>query len=390
MSIPIIYNIRSVRVRWVSTAVAVFGIAGVVSVFIAMLAMAQGFQATLVASGSPYNAIIRRGGATSEMDSALTAEQIRIAADAPDVMRGKGRQPLVSPEVVVIVMLPIRNGQTNAMVQLRGVSQRALDVRSVVKIGQGRFFKPGLAELVVGANVAHAYKDCELGGRPYFGGRQWHVVGVLDAQGSAFDSELWADAILLQQTYKRPGNIFQSATIRLTSPEAFPDFTKSLAGDPRLTLQIDRERDYYERQSQAVTTIIRVLGVSVALVMGVGAIFGALNTMYASVAARAREIATIRAIGFAEWSIVASFLIESLFISFIGGLVGCVGVIPLNGYSTSTINWQTFSSLAFAFEITPLLLGMGMLFALAMGLIGGLPPSIRAARMPVVTALREL
>jgi putative ABC transport system permease protein len=259
-----------------------------------------------------------------------------------------------------------------------------------VKIAQGRFFKPGLAELVVGANVATAYKDCELGGRPYFGGRQWHVVGVLDAQGSAFDSELWADAVLLQQTYKRPSDIFQSATIRLTSQEAFNDFTKSLSGDPRLTLQIDRERDYYERQSQAVSTIIRVLGVIVALVMGVGAIFGALNTMYASIAARAREIATIRAIGFAEWSIVVSFLLESLFISFIGGLIGCLAVIPINGYSTSTINWQTFTNLAFAFDITPLLLLQGMLFALGMGLVGGLPPSIRAARMPVVTALREL
>lgn len=390
MSLPIIYNIRSVRVRWVSTAVAVFGIAGVVSVFIAMLAMAQGFEATLVASGSPYNTIIRRGGATSEMDSALNIEQIRIAADAPDVMRGKDRVPLVSPEVVVIVMLPIRNGQNSAMIQLRGVSQLALDVRSVVKIAQGRFFKPGLSELFVGSNVSKAYKDCELGGHPYFGGRQWHVVGIMDAQGSAFDSEIWCDAVLLQQTYKRPGNIFQSATIRLTSQEAFPDFVKGLAGDPRLTLQIDRELDYYERQSQAVTTIIRVLGVVVALVMGIGAIFGALNTMYASVAARAREIATIRAIGFAEWSIVLSFLIESLFISFIGGLVGCIAVIPINGYSTSTINWQTFTNLAFAFDITPLMMAEGMLFALGMGLIGGLPPSIRAARMPVVTALREL
>jgi putative ABC transport system permease protein len=390
MSIPIIYNIRSVRVRWVSTAVAVFGIAGVVSVFVAMLAMAQGFQATLVASGSPYNAIIRRGGATSEMDSALTKDQIRIAADAPEVLRGKNRVPMVSPEAVVLVSLPVRAANVEAMVQVRGVSPLSLQVRNVVKIGQGRLFKPGLAELVVGGNVGKTYKNCELGGRPFFGGRLWHVVGVLDAQGSAFDSEIWADTVLLQQTYKRPSDIFQSATIRLSSPEAFPDFVKGLAGDPRLTLQIDRERDYYERQSQAVTTIIRVLGVSVALVMGVGAIFGALNTMYASVAARAREIATVRAIGFAEWSIVVSFLIESLFIAFIGGIIGCVAVIPINGYSTSTINWQTFSNLAFAFKITPVLLGQGMLFALAMGLVGGLPPAIRAARMPIITALREL
>ena len=390
MAIPIIYNVRSVRVRWVSSAVAVFGIAGVVSVFVAMLAMAQGFQSTLVASGSPYNVIIRRGGATSEMDSALTKDQVRIAADAPEVMRGKGRVPLVSPEAVVLVSLPMRNTNGEAMVQVRGVSQLALEVRNVVKIRQGRLFRPGIAELVVGSNVASAYRDCQLGGRPVFGGRQWHVVGVLDAQGSAFDSEIWADTVLLQQTYKRPEDIFQSATIRLTSPEAFSDFVNSLAGDPRLTLQIDRERDYYERQSQAVTTIIRVLGIIIAVVMGIGAVFGALNTMYASVAARAREIATVRAIGFAEWSIVTSFLIESLFISLIGGLIGCLAVIPINGYSTSTINWQTFSNLAFAFDITPTLLGQGMMFALVMGLVGGLPPAIRAARMQIITALREL
>jgi putative ABC transport system permease protein len=298
---------------------------------------------------------------------------------------------MVSPEAVVLVSLPLRaDPAAEAMAPVRGVSQLALEVRSVVKIGQGRFFKPGLAELVVGGNVAKTYKDCEFGGRPFFGGVRWRVVGVLDAGGSAFDSEIWADTVLLQQTYKRPGDIFQSATIRLTSPEAFPDFVKSLSGDPRLTVQIDRERDYYERQSQAVTTIIRVLGVIVAIVMGIGAIFGALNTMYSSVAARAREIATVRAIGFAEWSIVVSFLLESLFIALIGGAIGCIAVIPINGYSTSTINWQTFSNLAFAFEITPALLCEGMLFALFMGFVGGLPPAVRAARMPVITALREL
>jgi len=390
MALPLIYNIRSIRVRWVSTAVAVCGVAGVVAVFVAMLAMAQGFQATLVASGSPCNAMVRRGGANSEMDSALTLDQIKIAGDAPGVLRDERGVPLVSPEVVVVVSLPLRASADRALVQARGVSKRALAVRSMVHIAAGRFFAPGLAELVVGSNVAKAYKDFGLGDRPYFGGREWRVVGIMDSQGSGFDSEIWCDTVLLQQTYNRPANLFQSATIRLTAPDALAEFSRSLSADPRLTIQVERENDYYERQSQAVSTIIRVLGVLVALVMAVGAIFGALNTMYSSIAARSREIATIRAIGFGEASIILSFLIESLLIALIGGVVGCLAVIPINGYSTSTINWQTFSNLAFAFQITPRLLAEGLFFALIMGLIGGLPPAIRAAYAPVATALREL
>ncbi|MCX8044623.1 MAG: ABC transporter permease [Desulfobacterota bacterium] len=390
MAIPLIYNIRSVSVRWVSTSVAVFGIAGVVTVFVAMLAMAQGFQATLVASGSPLNAMVRRGGANSEMDSALPLEQIRIVADAPGVMRDEHGNALISPEVVIVVSLPLRNSNDRALVQMRGVSPRALTIRDMVKVSRGRFFTPGLTELVVGANAAKAYRDFHLGGQPRFAGRQWTVVGVLDAQGSAFDSEIWADAEILKQTYKKPEHLFQSATVRLSSRESFGVFRQALARDPRLSVQVERELDYYERQSQAVATIIRVLGVMVAVVMGIGAIFAALNTMYSSIAARSREIATIRALGFSEVSIIVSFVCESLFIALIGGIIGCIAVIPINGYSTSTINWQTFSSIAFSFKVTPVLLVQGMLFALFMGLLGGIPPAVRAARLPVVVALREL
>ncbi len=390
MAVPIVYNIRSVSVRWVATSVAVFGIAGVVAVFVAMLAMAQGFQATLVASGSPQNAMVRRGGANSEMDSALPLEQIKVVGNAPGVLRDEQRTPLISPEVVIVVSLPLRYSADRALVQIRGVSEMALAIRDMVGIARGRFFRTGLAELVVGANVAKAYQDFELGGRPRFGGRQWTVVGVMDARGSAFDSEIWGDSVILKQTYKRPENMFQSATVRLTSPESYAGFQQALSGDPRLTVQVERELDYYERQSQAVATIIRVLGVMVAVVMSIGAIFAALNTMYSSIAARSREIATIRALGFSEGSIIFSFLCESLFISFVGGIIGCIAVIPINGYSTSTINWQTFSNIAFAFQVTPWLLFEGLLFALFMGLVGGIPPAVRAARLPVVVALREL
>jgi len=390
VAVPVIYNIRSVKVRWVATSVAVFGIAGVVTVFVAMLAMAQGFQATLVASGSPQNAMVRRGGANSEMDSALPLEQIRIVADAPAVQRDRQRNPLISPEVVIVISLPLRGSGDRALVQLRGVSATALAIRDMVRVRSGRFFKPGLTELVVGANVAKSYQDFQLGGRPRFAGRQWTVVGVLDSQGSAFDSEIWGDAVIFKQTYKRPENLFQSATVRLTSAAGFELFRAALENDPRLTVQVERELDYYERQSQAVATIIRVLGVLVAVVMSVGAVFAALNTMYSSIAARARGIATIRALGFSETSIILSFVCESLFIALIGGIIGCIAVIPINGYSTSTINWQTFSNIAFSFQVTPALLGQGMLFALLMGLVGGIPPAVRAARLPVVVALREL
>jgi putative ABC transport system permease protein len=216
------------------------------------------------------------------------------------------------------------------------------------------------------------------------------VVGVFDAGGTAFDSELWCDATILQQVYQRPQHIFQSATVRLTSPEALGGFKDALTADPRLTVQVDREVDYYAKQSRQLTTLIRVLGTIVALVMGIGAVFGALNTMYAAVGERSREIATMRALGFGSGSVVVSFVVEALTIAFVGGVLGCLVVLPLNGLTTGTINWQTFSHLAFAFQVTPLLLAWGLAFALLMGLVGGVPPAIRAARARIAVALREL
>ena len=216
------------------------------------------------------------------------------------------------------------------------------------------------------------------------------MVGIFDAGGSAFDSEIWCDANVLNQVYKRPGNVFQSVTARLDSPSAFPAFKDALTSDPRLSVQVEREAEYYERQSRALTTLIRVLGFLVAAILGIGAVFGALNTMYSAVSERSREIATMRALGFSGGAVVLSFVIESLFIAFIGGLVGCIAVLPWNGWTTGTINWQTFSHLAFAFQVTPALLAQGVVFALLMGLVGGVPPAIRAARRPVAVALREL
>jgi putative ABC transport system permease protein len=316
-------------------------------------------------------------------------EQVRVLEDKPAIAR-EGGQPLISPEAVVIAPFPLITTGTDANVQIRGVTPIVLKVRKNVRIVRGRFFRPGLAELVIGRNVASTYGGLDLGKTVKFGGGTWTIVGVFDAGGSAFDSEIWSDVRVLNQTYKRPDDLYQSVTATLTSPAAFDQLKDSITADPTLTVQVDREADYYARQSEVLTTLITVLGTLVAIIMGVGAVFGALNTMYSAVAERGREIATMRAIGFGSASIVISFLFEALLIAFIGGLLGAIAVLKLNGLTTSTLNMQTFSSVAFAFHITPMLMLIGIVFALFMGLIGGVPPAIRAARRPVALALREL
>jgi putative ABC transport system permease protein len=389
MAIPVIYNLRSVKARWASSVVAVLGIAGTVGVFVAMMSLAKGFKATVMSSGAADNALVMRAGATSEINGAVTLDQVKILEDAPGVARGKDG-PLITPEVVVISPFPMRSTGTDANVQVRGVSPMVLEVRKQVKIVEGRFFNPGLAELVVGKNASHSYSGLTLGSTVKLGGRNWEVVGIFDSGGSAFDSEVWCDSRVLNQTYKRPDNIFQSVTVHLTSPNALQQFKDSVTSDPRLTVDVSREVDYYDKQSRTLTTLIVVLGSMVAAIMGIGAVFGALNTMYSAVAERAREIGTMRALGFGNGSVVFSFVIEALLISFMGGVLGCIAVLPLNGMTTGAMNMQTFSHLAFAFRITPPLLIGGVVFALVMGVVGGLPPAIRASRRPVAEALRSM
>lgn len=389
MAIPLTYNVRSVRRRWTSSLVAVLGIAGTVAVFVAMLALARGFKATIVSSGLPQNAIVQQAGSDSEMTSALELDAVRVLEDMPQVER-RGSDALVSAEVVVIAALPLRGTDSDANVQMRGVSPRVLDVRDNVRVSQGRFLTPGLYEIVVGANAAKAYQGLDLGRSLRIGPGTWTVVGIFDAGGSAFDSEIWADAAVLNANYGRPAGVFQSATARLRSPEDFAAFEAAVERDPRLEVQAQREQEYYASQSTIVTTLITVLGGLVAMVMGVGAIIGALNTMYSAVAERGREIAVLRALGFRGGSIILSFLFESMWIALIGGVVGCLAVLPVNGLTTGTINWQTFSHLSFAFKITPDLLLLGVVFALFMGVVGGVPPAIRAARANVAATIRAL
>jgi len=390
MAIPISYNIRSVGARWANAVVSVLGIAGTVGVFLAMLAMARGFQATLISSGSPDNIIVLRAGADSEMTSAVSLDQVRIIGDAPEVARSADGAPLLSPEVVVIGAFPLMTTGTDANVQIRGLSDRVLEVRQTVHVTEGRFFQPGLAELVVGKNAVTTYRGFGLGESVEIGGQDWRVVGIFDSGGTAFDSELWCDSNLLSQTFGRSENVYQSVTARLESRNDFTALKDTLTADPRMTVDITGERAYYAKQSQAVSMLIRVLGFLVASVMAIGAVFGALNTMYSAVAARSREIATLRALGFGGTSVVLSFVAESVLIALVGGVLGCIAVLPLNGFTAGTMNWQTFSHLAFAFKVTPSLMLWGLGFAALMGFIGGFLPALRAARMPVATALREL
>jgi putative ABC transport system permease protein len=389
MAIPVVYNVRSVRARWMSALVAVLGIAGTVGVFVAVLSLARGFQATLVSSGSSSNAIILRQGSGNEMSGAVSLDQVKIVEDNPGVARN-ANGPLVTPEVVVVAAFPLLSTGTDANVQVRGVSPKALEVRNNIKIVQGRFFQPGLAELVVGRNVDKTYAGLSLGDSVRFGGGTWKVVGVFDAGGSAFDSEVWCDAPVLSQVYHRPGNVFQSATVHLTSPDALQQLKDSISSDPRMNVDVSSELDYYAKQSTVLTQVIQVLGYLIAIIMGVGAVIGALNTMYSAVAERSREIATMRALGFGAGSVVFSFTIEALLIAAVGGALGCLAVLPINGLTTGAMNFQTFSHLAFAFKITPALLVAGMIFALIMGVFGGIPPAMRAARRPVAASLRGL
>lgn len=389
LPIPLSYNFRSVRVRWTSAIVAVAGIAGTVGVFVAMLSLANGFRATLVSSGSPDNALIVRGGATSEMTSGVALDAVKIIQDAPGVARG-ANGPLMTAETVLMAPIPLISTGTDANVGLRGVSPNVLEIRKQVKIVQGRMFHPGIAEVTVGKNANKTYFGLTLGNSISLGKMRWQVVGIFDAGGSSFDSEVWADTHLLAAAYDRPDTFFSSATVHLASPEALTQLKDTLTSDPRLNVDVTREIDYYSKQSRTMTTLITTLGGFVAFIMAIGAVFGALNTMYSAVADRGKEIATMRALGFGGPSVVVSFLIEALLISFVGGLLGCLAVLRLNGLTTSTINFQTFSNLAFAFKITPGLLAEGIKFALVMGVLGGFFPAVRAARLPVATALREL
>jgi putative ABC transport system permease protein len=382
-------NLRTLGQRRGSALSTVVGVACVVAVFVVLLSIGEGFRATLAATGRPDSALVLRGGSDSEMMSGLQVDATRIIADAPGVARAVSG-PQSSAELFVVVDLPKRSTGTDANVPLRGVQPAAFAVRKNFRILTGRTFEPGRNEIIVGRGAAEQFAGLDLGRTLRWGESQWTVVGTFSDGGSLSESEIWTDARVLQPAYRR-GNTFQSVHALLQSPEAFTAFKDSLTADPRLDVKVVRESEYYAGQSQALTLLVRSLGGFITGLMALGAIFGALNTMYNAVAGRTREIATLRALGFGRGPVVLSILGESLVISLLGAAIGgAVAYFGFNGFQTSTLNWQSFSQVAFAFKVTPALLVAGIVIALTIGLIGGLLPALRAARLPVATALREL
>lgn len=382
-------NLRTVPRRRGSSLATIIGVAGVVIVSIAVFSIAEGVRHTLGASAASDTAVVLRSGSDSEMMSGLQREATRIIAEAPGVRRSPAG-PAASAELYVIVDLPKRSTGTDANVPLRGVQPAAFDVRGQVRIVQGRRFEPGRNEVVVGRAAASQFKGLDLGNHLRWGENEWTVVGIFEANGGLPESEIWCDVGVLQPAYRR-GSTFQSVYAKLDSPAAFTAFKDALTSDPRLDVKVVREDEYYAAQSRALTGLIRIIGAFITLVMGAGAVFAALNTMYAAVAARTREIATLRALGFRAGPVVVSVLAESLLLALLGGLIGAgVAWVAFDGFQTSTLNWSTFSQLSFSFAVTPPLIALGIVCSLLMGLIGGLFPAIRAARLPVATALREL
>jgi putative ABC transport system permease protein len=375
-------------VRKGTAAMTAMGIAMVVAVFVMTLSIAQGFRDTLVASGSPQNAIVLRKSATSENVSAVLKPQLSMIEAMPQVARGADGRAMASPELVVIISLPRIVDDNPANVPLRGVGPKAFEVRENLAFVEGRRFAPGTREINVGRQAVNRFKGLTLGSEVKFGATVWKVVGVFTADDASFESEVWGDVDLMLPAFQR--NEYQSVTVKLTDPSAFDAFKATIAADPRLDLEPQRERDYYEAQSATTATLIRVFATFVTAILSIGAVFGAMNTMYAAVAYRTREIGTLRALGFPRSRIVAAFLAESVALAIVGGVIGCVLALPVHGLSTGTMNMASFSELAFKFRITPALLAGGMIFSALMGAVGGLLPALRAARIPVARALREI
>lgn len=382
-------NLGNLRFRIGPSLVAIVGFAGVVLVFVGVLSIGRGFSAALEGSGRDDLVVVLRAGSTSEMVSGLSFEATRIIADAPGVARDASGA-LSSPELFVLVDVEKLSTGQAANVPFRGVTSRVFDVRGEFRIVEGRRFKPGVNEVIVGRRAAAEFAGLEVGGVLKSGRVEWDIVGHFESSGSALESEVWTDARVLQDAYNR-GSSYQVVYAKLESAAAYDAFAAAVTADARLNVEATRETDHLAAQSQVMTTFITVAGTFIAVLMGIGAVFGAINTMYTTVAARAGEIATLRALGFGRLPVLASVLVEGMLLGMVGGVIGgAVAYVVFNGYQASTLNFQSFSQVAFAFAVTPGLLAAGVLGALFMGLLGGILPGIRAARLPIAKALREL
>jgi putative ABC transport system permease protein len=382
-------NLRNVSERLTSSVVALVGIAGVVMVLIGVLSISAGFRAVLTLSGARDVAIVLRSGATDEMGSGLTLEQTKIIADSKAIARD-AQGAIASPELYVIVDIPLKRTVTAANVPLRGVGPQAPQLRQNFRIVEGRNFTPGTFEIIAGRGASQQFAGLTVGNKLRWGTTDWTVVGIFEDRGSVAESEVWTDATVLQGAYNR-GTTYQSMRVKLTSPEAYRSFEDALTTDPRLNVRMFTEREYYEKQSRTLIALVSTIGTVIAVLMGLGAVFAALNTMYSAVSTRTREIATLRALGFGAAPVIISVLTEALLIGLVGGIIGAlISYFGFNGVRASTMNFTTFSQITFAFTVTPAVLVLGLVYALILGFVGGLLPSLRAARLPITTGLREL
>ncbi len=383
------FSLMTIPARLGSAASAAFGIAGVVAVMVGVLSISQGILYMVKQSSVPENALVLRSGANSELVSGLSGADAEVIAEGPGIRRSDDG-PASSPELFLIINLPKRSTGTDANVPLRGVKPAAFQVRDRVRIVEGRSFEWGLNELIVGRGAAQEFAGLSVGETVEVGGEQWPIVGKFEAGGGIAESEIWADAALVQSAYRR-GNSYQAVYTKLETAGAFQGFKDSLTTDPRLNVRVVREAEFYDSQAQMLTTLITGIGTVIAILMGLGAVFGALNTMYNAVSTRTREIATLRALGFRSGPVVFSVLFESLLLALAGGVIGGgLAYLAFDGFRAATINWTSFSQIAFAFDVTPGLMLQGVAYAAILGLVGGLFPAIRAARLPISAALREL
>jgi ABC-type lipoprotein release transport system permease subunit len=386
MGIPISYNVRNVIQRPLTTLATGWGIAMVVMILVGAFALASGFQAALIESGSPNNIIVMRVGADSEISSGVGRDAAAIIKVLPDVAKAPDGRPLVSSDMVVLTNLP-RIGQTGTSnVTIRGIDPSSLALRDQVKVVEGRMFAPGTSEVIVGQRMSRRFAGLRIGDRVTLGQQAFNVVGLFTAGGSAFESEVWGDNAVLMPALNRED--FQSVTFRMKDPSRFAALKKQLESDPRLGVQVKTERGFYSDQSSLLAGVLRGAGLVITLIMAIGAIFGAMNTMYAAVGSRTREIAVLMTLGFSGWAIMISFLFESMVLALIGGIMGCLLALPINGITTSTTNWSSFSEVAFAFRVTPFGILLGLIFAAVLGLVGGFLPARQAASQSLAGSMR--
>lgn len=387
MKIPLKYSLRSLWTRRLTTILTMIGIALVVFVFAAVLMMAHGLQHTLVATGSDQNMLVLRKAANAEISSIISYEQANIVTSLPQVARTPDGKALASGEVVVIINLKYVGGSGYANVTVRGVSPQAFQLRPQVRLVSGRLFRFGSREIIVGSSIARRFQGAALGERIKFGGDQWEIVGTFDTDGSAFDSEIWGDVNQLGQAFERP--VYSTVTVQLAQPDQYEAFLNAFETDRRLqTLEAKKEKQFYEEQSEVMAQFIRILGLAITVIFSIGAIIGAMITMYAAVSNRTVEIGTLRSIGFRRRSVLGAFLIESFMLSLFGGIAGLLLASVLQFFSVSMINFASFSEVAFSFALSPDIIVASLVFSLIMGLVGGFLPAVRASRLDILSALR--